>query len=78
MSEDERDFKDFVGVARKYAREALRLVSRPTPDWEGSIRELEVAEAALELARECALAEIAARGKASEDGKIEAHSKVIR
>ena len=38
----------------------------------------EVAEAALELARECALAEIAARRKAPEDGKIEAHSKVIR
>lgn len=78
MSEDERDFKDFVGVARKYAREALRLVSRPTPDWERSINELEVAEAALELARECALAEIAAGSESFADGTMRAHSKVIR
>ena len=77
MSEEE-EFKEFLSVARSHVREALRLVSRPSKDWEQSMCELEIAEASLELARECALAEIAAGAVASSDGKIEAHSKVIR
>lgn len=77
MSREER-VRYAVARAREHLRTALREASKPEADWTACMRELSAAEAYAINGRSWAMDGITACLGLRPDGRIEAHSKVIR